>query len=362
MSTFFDIKVARVQRETDDAVSVYFEIPEDRKADFAYKAGQYITIEMNVQGENVRRAYSLCTSPLSDPQPAVTVKKVQGGRMSVYLNTTLKAGDVLKLMPPEGRFTPEINASAKKQYILFAGGSGITPMMSILKTVLQSEPQSIIHLVYANRSKNTVIFKDQLEQFEKSHKGRFEVTHVYDSAGLFFSGIKGPLTVDTVKKIYSKVRREEYTADIFICGPAGMMDAVKNGLFHTNLSDEQIHIEYFTAPVSGNSGAAAQANAAGTAQPATGGNAEVELTLGGTTHNLSVGPRKTILAAAQDAGLDPPYSCEAGICSTCMAKVTEGSVRMIENNILTQKEVDAGFVLTCQAICTSPKVKIEFFD
>jgi len=359
MSTFFDIKVARVQRETEDAVSVYFDIPEEHKADFAYKAGQYITIEMNVQGENVRRAYSLCTSPLSDPMPAVTVKKVQGGRMSSYLNSSLKAGDTVKLMAPEGRFTPETDAAAQKQYLLFAGGSGITPMMSILKTVLQSEPKSIISLVYANRNKNSVIFKDALEQLEKNYKGRLEITHVYDSAGLFSSAVKGPLSTDTVKKLFAKLRRAEYTPDVFICGPSGMMDAVKNGLFSTDLSEEQIHIEYFTAPVSGNATASAGIPAA-TAAPA--GDAEVELRISGETHYLSVGPRKTILAAAQDAGLDPPYSCEAGICSTCMAKVTDGSVRMIENNILTQKEVDAGFVLTCQAICTSPKVKIEFFD
>lgn len=356
MSTFYNAKVVKIQKETEDAVSVYFKIDDANISSFEYLPGQYITIEQNVQGEEIRRAYSLCTSPLTDSVPAVTVKKVQGGRMSHWINTQLKEGDTLKILAPEGRFTPNLHTEAKKQYMLFAGGSGITPILSIIKSVLQQEPHSQISLFYANKNKNSVIFKDTLEQIAKSSAGRLEITHIYDSVGLFGSGTKGPLKADLVTKLYTNARKASLTQEAFICGPAGMMDAVKNGLKSTSIPDELIHIEYFVAPGSENKTSTATVESNSISE------AEVELKINGSSHTFHVGARKTILAGAQDAGLDPPYSCEAGICSTCMAKVTEGSVKMIENNILTQKEVDAGYVLTCQALCTSPKVKIEFFE
>lgn len=357
MSTFYNAKVVKIQQETEDAVSVYFEVPAEFRSEFAYKPGQYISIEQTINGEDIRRAYSLCTSPFTDKTPAVTVKKVDGGKMSKWINTQLKTGDTIKLLAPEGRFTPEINEQSKKQYFLFAGGSGITPNMSILKTVLEKEPQSIITLIYANRNKKTIIFKEELETLQSKYANRLEVIHILDSVGLFSSAPKGPMKPDHVAKYISKHKKEAYTPEVFICGPGGMMDSVKTGLKNSQIPEENIHIEYFVAPGS-NTAKTESANTS--AAPIT--EAEVVLKLNGETHTFYVGARKTILSGAQDAGLDPPYSCEAGICSSCMAKVTEGSVKMIENNILTAREVEAGFVLTCQALCTSEKVKVEFFE
>lgn len=358
MSTFYNAKVVKIQRETDDAVSVYFEVAPEFKSEFNYKPGQYITIEQEINGETVRRAYSLCTSPFTDTIPAVTVKRVDGGIMSNWVNSSLKEGTNIQILAPEGRFTPTLDPNAKKHYFLFAGGSGITPNMSILKSVLTQEPNSVVTLIYANRNKKTVIFKDQLEALVSQYGSRLEIVHVYDSPGLFSSTPKGPIKADLAAKLFTKHRRAGYTAEAFICGPGGMMDAVKDGLKNCSIADDAVHVEYFIAPTSNN-----QANNNVVATPTESvTETEVEMKLNGELHTFYVGPRKTILAGAQDAGLDPPYSCEAGICSTCMAKVTEGSVKMIENNILTKKEVDAGFVLTCQAICTSPKVKVEFFE
>lgn len=357
MSTFYTAKVVKIQKETDDAVSVYFEVGTEFKEQFNYKPGQYITIEQEINGETVRRAYSLCTSPFTNDIPAVTVKRVEGGKMSNWVNSTLKEGDSIQILAPEGRFIPTIDANAKKHYFLFAGGSGITPNMSILKSILTQEPNSFVTLIYANRNKKTVIFKDELDSLVSKYGNRLEVVHVYDSAGLFSSGPKGPIKADLAAKLFTKHRKAGYTAEAFICGPAGMMDAVKDGLKNCSIAEDAIHIEYFIAPTSNN-----QAKQEVPAATASFSETEVEMKLNGEVHTFTVGTRKTLLAGAQDAGIDPPYSCEAGICSTCMAKVTEGSVKMIENNILTKREVDAGFVLTCQAICTSPKVKVEFFE
>lgn len=356
MNTIMNGKITKIVKETEDAVSVYFEPDMGEQGTFSYLPGQYITLIQQIDGEEIRRAYSLCTSPYTDKTPAVSIKKVEGGRMSQWANTKLKVGDTIQFLAPEGRFTPTIDPANKKQYILVAGGSGITPIMSILKSVLTQEKDSVVSLIYANRNKNSVIFKSDLEQWQKNYADRLEWIPVYDSGGLFYSGYKGPLKAETMKKILAKVLQKDKEQLVFICGPGGMMEAAKAGLENSSIAAEAIHIEYFVAP--GNTNNKNEKAASNTVVA----EAEVSMKLHGSFHTFKVSGRKTILAGAQDAGFDPPYSCESGICSTCMAKVTEGSVTMIENNILTNKEVEAGFVLTCQALCTSDKVKVEFFE
>lgn len=357
MSLFFPLPIAAKKQETEDAVSISFLIPDELKDKFQYKAGQYLTLEVDVNGEKLRRAYSLCSCPLTDDLLTVTVKKVDGGRVSTLLNGPLQLGQTLSVMPPEGRFTPDIQATHAKHYMLFAGGSGITPMMSIIRTVLKAEPKSAITLVYANRNKHSVIFKEELEQLSRDEKNRFAMVHVWEKADLFWSGgIKGRLTSDIVKKQVQKNQKPGLPAEFYICGPTPMMNIVKDALISSGISESAVHIEYFAAPVS---------ESEKTAPATTMANAEgcnMKLKLGGKEYDVFVKNKRTILAAAQDAGLDPPYSCEAGICSTCMAKVTSGKVRMIENNILTQKEVSDGYVLTCQALCESPEVTVEYYD
>lgn len=364
MSQFFALPIVGKKQETADAVSISFSIPDDLQDKFKYKAGQYLTLEVEIEGEKVRRAYSLCSCPLTDDQLTVTVKRVDKGKVSNKLNGPLQLGQSIMVMPPEGRFTPEIDANNKKHYFLFAGGSGITPMMSIIRTVLKAEPNSCITLVYANRNKNSVIFKNELEELSKTEKARLDVVHSYDTADMFWFGLKGFLTADTVKKQVMKHDRG-MGKEFYICGPGEMMDTVKNGLLEMNIPKDSIHIEYFIAPTSNTNkeeSTTQPANTPAATAAHTADGTQMKLTMNGKTHDVFVKNKKTILAAAQDAGLDPPYSCEAGICSTCMAKVTSGKVRMLENNILTEKEVANGYVLTCQALCESAEVSVEYYD
>jgi ferredoxin len=204
-----------------------------------------------------------------------------------------------------------------------------------------------------------VIFKDDLEQLVKKESFRFQMVYAFDKADFFWTGgIKGQLTSGVVKKQVSKLDKPGYDSQFYICGPGGMMDVVRGALIDLGIGEDRVHIEYFTAPVS----AGTDSVSATMADSAPLEGSLLHLTLNGKTHDLQVKTKKTILAAAQDAGLDPPYSCEAGICSTCMAKVTEGKVRMIQNNILTEKEVANGYVLTCQALCKSPEVSVVYYD
>lgn len=366
MSQFFALPITGKKQETAEAVSISFLIPDELKEKFKYKAGQYLNIEVDVDGEKLRRAYSLCSCPLTDDQLTVTVKRVEGGRVSTKLNGPLQLGQTLMVMPPEGRFTPEIHADNQKHYFLFAGGSGITPMMSIIRTVLKAEPGSNITLVYANRNKNSVIFKNELDELAKTQKGRFDVVYSFDTADMFWFGLKGFLTGDAVRKQVQKYGRGTQT-EYYICGPGPMMETVKTALLGMGIDKDTVHIEYFTAPTAGKTEETVSVPAAEpvtTAAPAaaTTDGTQLKLTINGKTHDVFVKHKKTILAAAQDAGLDPPYSCEAGICSTCMAKVLSGKVRMVENNILTEKEVANGYILTCQSLCESPEVSVEYYD
>ena len=367
MSQFFALPIAGKKQETADAVSISFLIPDELKEKFRYKAGQYLNLEVDVNGEKLRRAYSLCSCPLTDDQLTVTVKRVEGGRVSTKLNGPLQLGQTLMVIPPEGRIPPDIQADNKKHYFLFAGGSGITPMMSIIRTVLKAEPGSSITLVYANRNKNSVIFKNELDELAKREKARLDVVYSYDTADVFWFGLKGFLTADGVRKQVQKYGRGNET-EYYICGPAPMMETVKNALLEMGIAKDTVHIEYFTPPASSNKTeetvtvAPAQTQATAQATAASTDGTQLKLTINGKTHDVFVKHKKTILAAAQDAGLDPPYSCEAGICSTCMAKVLSGKVRMIENNILTEKEVANGYILTCQSLCESPEGEVEYYD
>ncbi len=357
MSQFYALPLVAKKQETADAVSLSFLIPDGLKETFNYRAGQYLTLEVEVNGEKLRRAYSLCSCPLTDDQLTVTVKKVDGGKVSTWLNGPLQLGQNIQVMPPEGRFTPEINPANRKHYFLFAGGSGITPMMSIIRTVLKAEPNSIISLVYANRNKHSIIFKEEMDQMAKSEAGRFQVIYALDKADFFWTGgIKGQLNKDVVKKQVNKWDNPGFDNQFYICGPGGMMDVVKGALAEMGTREDRVHIEYFSAPVSAGSEAVVPSAATGVE------GTNLHLTLNGKSYDLHVKPKKTILAAAQDAGLDPPYSCEAGICSTCMARVTAGKVRMIQNNILTEKEVANGYVLTCQALCESAEASVVYYD
>lgn len=280
---FFPLTIKKLVRETADATTIYFEVPDNLKDTFSYSAGQYLTFEVEIAGEKVRRSYSLCTYAGVDADPAVTVKRVDGGKMSNYLNADLKEGDVMQVMPPMGKFTVVPDASKSVHYVLFGGGSGITPVLGIAKAVLADEPNSKVTLVYANRNPDSVIFKQVLTDMEKASNGRFKVHHNYDSAPITYFGLKGMLTADKVQSIVkSKIGGSFDQYQYFICGPGPMMEVIKDGLRNLGISGDRVNTEYFAAPTSKNA-----ADEKPSQSTDFNGVSEVTLTVYGKTHTIT---------------------------------------------------------------------------
>lgn len=353
---FHKLKVAKKVAETADATSFYFEVPAELKELYQYTAGQYLTFRVYINGEEVRRSYSLCTYSETDSLPGVTVKRVDGGVMSNYMPDNLNEGDEIEVMPPFGKFTVIPDANRQEHYVLFAGGSGITPMMGITKAVLMHEPKSRITLVYANRNKDSVIFKSTLEEMEKASGDRLKVIHNYDSAPITWFGLKGFLTVDKVQNIlHSKVGHSFQNLQYYICGPSPMMDIVKKGLTGAGVQADHIHNEYFGAPVNDK-----PAEEKPVADVAFDGKATVTVNVYGRSSTFEVDKDTTILKAAMKNGVDPPYSCTVGVCTTCRAKVHKGLVHMMEREGLTDDEIEEGYVLTCQSLPRSAEIDLTY--
>jgi ring-1,2-phenylacetyl-CoA epoxidase subunit PaaE len=352
---FHTLKVASTVKETEDATTFYLEIPENLKDLYAYTAGQYLTFRIFEGTEEVRRSYSLCTYQNTDAQPGVTVKRVDMGKMSNYMNTNLKAGDEIEVTPPFGKFTVVPDANRSAHYVLFAGGSGITPCMGIAKAVLNDEPNSQVSLVYANRNPDSVIFKSQLAEMEKKFSGRFKVIHNYDQAPLTWFGLKGYLTEDKVVNIlHQKIGGSFTDYNFYICGPSPMMDIVKKGLTKAGVHSGNVHNEFFGAPVS-------EKKAEEPAEEAAfDGTSKVTVNVYGRTSTITVDKNTTILKAAMKNGIDPPYSCTVGVCTTCRAKMHKGKVHMLEREGLTDEEIEEGYVLTCQSVPRSSEIELTY--
>ncbi|MEK0420533.1 MAG: ferredoxin--NADP reductase [Bacteroidetes bacterium] len=353
---FHAIAVHKVVRETADAVTLHLDIPVSLTETFAYTAGQYLTFEAEINGEKVRRSYSLCTYGPADRHPAVTIKKVDNGRMSTYMNTAVKEGDVLQVMAPMGKFTVIPDAAKSTHYVLFAGGSGITPMMGISKAVLMHEAGSKVTLVYANRNADSVIFKQALADMEKQHSGRFKVIHSYDQAALTWFGMKGHLTEDKVVNVLqSKIGGSYADYQYYICGPGPMMDVVKKGLSKAGVAASHVFTEYFSAPTSSE-----PKEEAATEASAFNGTAKITVHVYGKTQQIECDDKTTVLKACMKNGIDPPYSCTVGVCTTCRAKVTKGELHMLEREGLTDDEIAKGYVLTCQAVPRSSEIELSY--
>ena len=352
MSKFHSLKVVDVVRETADAVSVAFEVPANLKQEYKYKQGQYLTLKFNIKGEELRRSYSICSSPVDENELRVAIKKVKEGKVSTYINDILKAGDVIEVMVPMGNFFTELNASNKKTYVLFGGGSGITPMLSILKTVLRMEPESRITLFYGNNDESSIIFKKQIEQLAVVNSDRLNVIHVLNSAPEGHpEKLKGMMTkeknIELVKDYVDASADNEY----FICGPGPMMENVVNALKDLKIPEPKVHIEYFTSPVnaddikpSGNAASGASAT----------------IIIDGDEHSVVLEENETILEAAIRIGLDAPYACQGGSCCTCRALLQDGKVEMAVNYALSASEVKQGFILTCQSRPTTDSVVVNY--
>jgi ring-1,2-phenylacetyl-CoA epoxidase subunit PaaE len=350
MSKFNTLKVKDIRRETAEAVSIAFDVPPTLLIPYQFKQGQYITLKINLKGEELRRSYSLCTSPHTDTELRVAIKEVKDGRVSTFINRTLKVGDVLEVMTPMGNFYSSLNGAAKKNYVLFAGGSGITPMMSIIKSTLYIEKQSNITLIYANKNEASTIFKKELDALAASHPN-LKVIYVFDSPTQKISDLQtGIVSAEKAKALVENfgAKADEY----FICGPGPMMENVKNVLEGMKIAKEKIHIEYFTAVAE----AVKKAEEGGSIvkSKVTVIQYGIETSMDLSTDGMS------ILDAAIDEGVDAPFSCKGAVCCTCRAKVLEGKVKMDANFALTDDEVAQGFILTCQSHPISERVIVDY--
>ncbi len=356
MAKFHPLKVTDVRRETADCVSIAFDIPENFKNEYIYTQGQYVTIKMNINSEEVRRSYSLCSSPVADVDFRIAAKKVKDGRMSVALNEQVKVGDVLDVMTPMGNFY-NLASSNEKNIHCFAGGSGITPMLSIIKTILNTDDSAKLSLYYANQNEASTIFKNELDALAQTNPDRFKLIYIYDEAPanypLLYTGI---MTKEKVMGLIENHVGLNVSNEFFICGPTPMMKNVEESLNELKIKKENIHLEYFTASLDANATSAPVESSAGEKVVS-----QITVILDGdeTTFELA-SDGKNILDAAMDQDLDVPFSCKGAVCCTCRAKVLEGKVQMKANYALTEEEVEEGFILTCQAHPLTPVVVVDY--
>jgi ring-1,2-phenylacetyl-CoA epoxidase subunit PaaE len=351
---FHALRVAEVVPETAEANSIRFEIPAELRERFAFKAGQHLTLRTTLNGEEVRRNYSLCTAP-DENDWMVTVKRIGGGLFSNWVGDQLKAGDVLDVMTPHGSFTTDFDPSAKRHLVGIAGGSGITPVVSLIKSTLKHEPESRFTLLYGNRDSSSVIFLETLAALKDKHLGRLEIYHFLDQEEQDIDLFNGMLDRARLEEALPALVPDGATVDgWFICGPGPMMDAAEGALLDRNIPKERIHIERFTAdrPPDAVSReiAALQTKAEGMA---------VAVTLDGRTRRVPF-TAGNILDSARASGLPAPFACKAGVCATCRAKVTKGKVEMAARYGLTDEEVAAGYVLTCQSVPLGDGVAVDY--
>ncbi len=352
MAKFNSLKVIDVNRETADAVSIAFEVPANLKEDYKYIQGQYLTLKFVVNGEEIRRSYSICSSPNEENELRVAIKKVKEGRMSSHINDKTKVGDAMDVMTPMGNFYSEMNPANKKNYILFAGGSGITPMLSILKTVLKAEPQSKIILFYGNNDEASIIFKDQINKLAAENADRLKIYHILNNAPAgYSSALQGLMTKEKNLSLIKEQVNLNDDNEFFICGPVPMMDNVMAAITEIKVPASKIHIEYFTAPVN-----------AEDVKPTTPGKEGITATIvmDGDEHVVTLEPNETILEAALRIGLDAPYACQGGSCCTCRALLQSGAVDMAVNYALSVSEVKKGYILTCQSRPSTSVVTVNY--
>ena len=347
MAEFHKVHIQEIRPETADAVSVVFKIPENLKADFKFTAGQYLTLQTTINGEVIRRAYSICATPESG-EIRVAIKKVAKGVFSTYATTELKVGDAIEITAPEGRFL--LSPDANKNYIGFAAGSGITPILSMLKSVLQTETTATFTLVYGNKSAADTIFYEELNQLKETYSGRFKLHYIFSRENVKNSlrgRIDGNVTNYFVKNMYKETSFDA----AYLCGPEEMIKDVSKTLEKNNITKENIHFELFVV-------AADEEKVAQVKE----GTTEITVLLDDEVTTFTMSQTDDILAANLRNNIDAPYSCQGGVCSSCLARVTEGKAVMVKNSILTDGELEEGLILTCQAHPTTPTITIDFDD
>ena len=364
-TNFYKLKVKDVQTETDSAVVLTFDVPADLKETFQYKHGQYLTLNFAFKGKGERRAYSLCSSPSMDKDLKIGVKRVFKGLVSNHINDNVKVGAEVEVMPPQGHFNTDLDANQAKDYFLLCSGSGVTPMLSILKSVLEEEPKSQVCLFYGNRSEDSIMFKAELDQLEQRYKGQLHVVHTLSRPkerkeggifGLFakkvidWQGMKGRIDARSIKELVNKHRRGNSPVECFLCGPEGMMRTAEDTLKSLGIDEKNIHAEWFVS----------ESSTKTTGTVGNGKGAYATVTMNGKKIELTLEPNESILDGLLRIDEDPPYSCMSGACSTCVCKIVNGDAEMERCLALSDDEVKNGYLLSCSAVPTTDTIEVNF--
>jgi ring-1,2-phenylacetyl-CoA epoxidase subunit PaaE len=347
---FFPLKIKEIRKETADCVSVLFDIPEHLAPNFTFKQGQYLTLKANVDSEEIRRSYSICSAPFEN-ELRIAIKHVEDGIFSTYANKKLKKGDTLDVAKPDGRFNTILNFNNKKHYVLIAAGSGITPILSILKSILKEEPQSEVTLIYGNKNAASVIFREEIEGLKNKNMQRLRVFHVLSRERVDSELLHGRINAAKMKDFIGKMPEILKGDEYFLCGPESMINDIRQVLSEHNIDTKNIHFELFgTNKTKHEKAIISTEKIVSTAT----------IKLDGIAFDMPIHEGEAVLDAALRVGADLPFACKGGVCCTCRAKITEGVVEMEVNYALDHEEVERGYILTCQAIPKTARVVIDF--
>ncbi len=348
-SQYLTLQVREVVRETADAVTVYFDQPEPH---LDYLPGQFLTIILMINGKEERRSYSLCTSPFVDPFPGITVKRLQGGVVSNYMNDLIFPGKKITVMRPMGNFTCDYHSKNRRHYGMIVAGSGITPILGITKSILINEPDAKVSLLYGSRNEEQIIFKSALENLGNQYPGRIHVYHQLSQPGATWSGTKGRIGAEEIRKFGSDLLADTtYQERFFFCGPQVMMEAAKNALAELGVAKESMLTENFYIDSKEKTGSEEEGDQQITQ--------EVTVLVAGQSYTFDVTPDKTILEAGLELDIDMPYSCQSGLCTACRGRLLSGKVTMDEDAGLSENEIEAGYILCCSSKPKSGEIKIN---
>ena len=347
---FYKLAIKEIKRETKNAVSIVFNIPQELKSAYQFIAGQYVTLKLTLDGQEVRRAYSICSSPKSG-ELRIALKAEKNGFFSTFANEKLATGNIIEVGTPEGKFTFEPSFDKQKNYVAFAAGSGITPVMSIAKSMLEEEPNSTFVLIYGNKDESETIFHEELKALQLKNLGRFFVHFVYSQANIA-GELSGRIDKTVVNTVLKNKHADKTFSKFYLCGPEAMIQVVTATLKENNVAEKDIKFELF-----GTSTASENKVATGNE-----GHTAISITVDADEVSFEMSQQQTILEAALKQGIDAPYSCQGGICSSCLARITNGTVEMKKNSILTDGEIAEGLILTCQAHPTSTEIYVDYDD
>jgi ring-1,2-phenylacetyl-CoA epoxidase subunit PaaE len=355
MARFFPLQISALEKATDDCTVVTFEVPEKLYESFKFLPGQHLTLRKELDKEDVRRSYSLCSSPI-EKKWKVAVKQIPEGKFSTYINNTLSIGDTLEVMPPSGLFGVIPDESKVRNYVFFAAGSGITPILSMIKTHLALEPNSKCQLFYLNKNAKSIIFKEEIEQIRNKYFGRFEIFYFLTREQRDIELFNGRFTPEKIQQLSETLLNVDNTDECFICGPEQMVFMIRDELSKLGMSKDHIHYELFVSGLSEEDKKRVE-----DARKKRKGSTEITVLDGGKEFHFDMSrDDDNILDAALSAGADLPFACKGGVCSTCKCKVIEGEVEMKINYALEKEEVAQNYVLSCQSIPTTKKVIIDF--